>query len=76
MRRVLAAHQRSDETFVSEQEFPEEKIVELKALFELYDDDPDMLYDYQVSDEIRDRASQILGVPLNPAFDYNIEATP
>ncbi|MEQ7129479.1 hypothetical protein ABN034_33820 [Actinopolymorpha sp. B11F2] len=75
MRRVLAAYRRSDEFFVSEQEFPEEKIVELKPLFELYDDDPDMLYDYQVSDELRARVSQILGVPLNPDFDYNIEIT-
>jgi hypothetical protein len=73
VKRQLAAFG-ADDFMVSAEFFPEDKIEELKPLFTLEPDDPDMEYVYQVPDELRDEVSRILGIELKPELNYNIEA--
>jgi hypothetical protein len=73
VKRQLAAFG-PDDFMVSAEHFPEEKVEQLKPLFTLEPDDPDMMCVYQVPDELRDEVSRILGLELKPELNYNVEA--
>jgi hypothetical protein len=74
VKRVLTAYGH-DDYFVSDEEFPEEKVEILKTYFDLYEDDPEMLYSYPVPENLRDRVGEILGIRLDPQLNYNLEVT-
>ena len=63
-----------DDQLVFSQEFPEEKITELKPYFDYGDDE--LMYggSYEVSDAHRERVASILGIELRPDVYYYLEA--
>ncbi|REF36008.1 DUF7683 domain-containing protein [Thermasporomyces composti] len=74
VKREIAAYGEDDE-FVFAQEFPEEKISELRPLFDYGDDDELYAGAYEVTDDIRDRVAAILGIELKPDLSYYVEAS-
>ena len=64
-----------DDELVFSQEFPEEKMDELRPLFDYGDDFEMYAGAYEVTDAIRDRVSAILGIELRPGVTYYVEAT-
>ncbi|REF36007.1 hypothetical protein [Thermasporomyces composti] len=74
VKREIVGFGENDELVFS-QEFPEEKMAELRPLFD-YGDDVDMYAgSYEVTDDIRDRVAAILGIELRPGIAYYVEAT-
>ncbi|MEQ4209330.1 hypothetical protein ABN028_30975 [Actinopolymorpha sp. B17G11] len=64
-----------DDKLVFSQEFPEEKFLELRPLFDYGDDE--LMYggSYEVSKANRDRVAAVLGIELDPNIDYFLEAS-
>lgn len=74
VKREIVGFGENDELVFS-QEFPEEKMAELRPLFD-YGDDVDMYAgSYEVTDDIRDRVAAILGIELKPDLSYYVEAS-
>ena len=74
VKREIVGFGENDELVFS-QEFTEEKMAELRPLFD-YGDDVDMYAgSYEVTDDIRDRVAAILGIELRPGIAYYVEAT-
>jgi hypothetical protein len=74
VKREIVGFGENDELVFS-QEFPEEKMAELRPLFD-YGDDVDMYAgSYEITDDIRDRVAAILGIELRPDIAYYVEAT-
>jgi hypothetical protein len=72
VKREIAAYGEDDE-FVFAQEFPEEKISELRPLVDYGDDYELYAGSYEITDDIRDRVAEILGIELKPDLYYFIE---
>lgn len=64
-----------DDELVFSQEFPEEKMTQLRPLFDYGDDEQMYAGSYEVTASNRDRVAAILGIQLQPDIDYYIEAT-
>lgn len=64
-----------DEAMVVEQQFAEEKIAELRPLFDFGDDTELVAGTYEVTDDIRDQVSEILGIELDPEISYYVESS-
>ncbi|WP_020579924.1 DUF7683 domain-containing protein [Actinopolymorpha alba] len=64
-----------EDALVFSQEFPEEKIDELRPLFQYGDDEQLYAGSYEVTDDSRDRVAAILGIELRPGLAYYIEAS-
>ncbi|MBE1605406.1 hypothetical protein HEB94_002254 [Actinopolymorpha pittospori] len=64
-----------DDALVFSQEFPEEKMKELRPLFDHGDDEQMYAGSYEVTAGNRDRVAAILGIDLRPDVDYCIEAS-
>ncbi|MGW5362559.1 DUF7683 domain-containing protein [Actinopolymorpha pittospori] len=64
-----------DDALVFSQEFPEEKMKDLRPLFGHGDDEQMYAGSYEVSADHRGRVAAILGIDLRPDVDYYIEAT-
>lgn len=56
-------------------EFSEEKVPELRPLFDYGDDDGLHAGSYELTDANRDRVAAILGIQLQPDVDYFIETS-
>lgn len=64
-----------DDALVFSQEFPEEKMEDLRPLFDHGDDEQMYAGSYEVTAGNRDRVAAILGVQLRPGIAYYIEAS-
>jgi hypothetical protein len=74
VKREIAAYG-EDDRLVFAQEFPEDKIAELRPLFDYGDDVELYAGAYEVTDDIRDRVAAILGIELKPDLYYFIETS-
>ncbi|GAB3426941.1 DUF7683 domain-containing protein [Flindersiella endophytica] len=63
-----------DDELVFSQEFPEDKMTELRPLFDYGDDEQMYAGSYEVSAANRDRVAAILGIQFQPDIAYYIEA--